>query len=211
MTSIFSKKVLLLTTLGIFVCVLFLYKAGVFYPFLDSTQNKTENLQNKPPIFTYFDTARLSDTNSSVKIFTSDVSNGLGILFVFTLNGTVIDSLLIQNPNIGPPSYKVIKGPTKDYLVVTTIEESGTGYIKEVDSWYRVNEYFHNENKALFSYTSKLGFYGDEKGAEETLAKYIPSTLTDSSVDIEFTKKNCEKATNKCKTFTEKKHFIFAK
>jgi hypothetical protein len=158
-TSIFSKKALFLITLGALVFSLFSYKAGVFYPFLGSTQRKTENLQNKPPILTYFDTARLSDSNSGVKIFTSDVSSGLGVLFVFTLNDTIIDSLLVQNPNIGPPAYKVIKGSTKDYLVVTTIEESGTGYIKEVDSWYRVNEYFHNENKALFSYTSKLGVY----------------------------------------------------
>lgn len=117
----------------------------------------------------------------------------------------------MQNPNIGPPSYKVIKGSTKDFLVVTTIEESGTGYIKEVDSWYRANQYFHTTNKAALSYTSKLGFYGDEKETEETLAKYIPSTLTENSVDIEFTKKKCEKVTNKCKTYTEKKHFTFAK
>lgn len=181
------------------------------HPFFTSTQRKTENLQNKPPILTYFDAARLSDLNSAVKIFTSDVSGGLGVLFVFTLNDTVIDSLLVQNTNIGPPSYKVIKGSTKDYLVVTTIEESGTGYIKEVDSWYRVNQYFHNENKAILSYTSKLGFYGDEKETEETLANYIPSTLTDSSVDVEFVTKKCEKATSNCKTTTEKKYFTFAK
>lgn len=190
---------------------MFSYRAGVFYPFLDTTQRKTENLQNKPPILTYFDTARLSDSSSGVKIFTSDVSNGLGILFVFTLNDTVIDSLLVQNLNIGSPTYRVIKGLTKDYLVVTTIEESGTGYIKEVDSWYSVNQYFHTTNKAVLSYTSKLGFYGDEKETEETLANYIPSTLTENSVDIEFTKKKCDKATSKCKSSIEKKHFTFAK
>lgn len=181
------------------------------HPFFTSTQRKTENLQNKPPILTYFDTARLSDSDSAIKIFTSDVSNGLGILFVFTLNDTIIDSLLVQNPNISPPVYRVIKGPTKDYLVVTTIEESGTGYIKEVDSWYRVNQYFHTTNKAVLSYTSKLGFYGDKKETEETLANYIPRTLTENSVDVEFTKNKCEKVTNKCQTSTEKKHFIFAK
>ena len=210
-TNIFNKKALFLITVGTLVFTLFSFKAGVFYPFLGSTQRKTENLQNKPPIFTYFDTARLSDSDSNVKIFTSDVSNGLGVLFVFTLNDTVIDSLLIQNPNIGPPSYKVIKGSTKDYLVVTTIEESGTGYIKEVDSWYRVNQYFHNENKAVLSYTSKLGFYGDENETEETLAKYVPSTLTENSVDVEFTKKKCEKLKNKCNTSVEKKAFTFSK
>jgi len=208
-TSIFNKKALFLITLGTLVFILFSYKAGVFYPFLSSTQRKTENLQNKPPLLTYFDTARLSDSNSAVKIFTSDVSNGLGVLFVFTLNDTVIDSLLIQNPNIGPPSYKVIKGSTKDYLVVTTIEESGTGYIKEVDSWYRVNQYFHTTNKAVLSYTSKLGFYGDEKVFEETLANYILNTLNENSVDVEFVTKKCEKVTNKCKTSTEKRHLTF--
>ncbi len=181
------------------------------HPFFTSTQRKTENLQNKPPILTYFDTARLSDSDSAIKIFTSDVSGGLGVLFVFTLNDRVIDSLLIQNPNIGPPTYRVIKGLTKDYLVVNTIEESGTGYIKEVDSWYRVNQYFHTINKTVFSYTSKLGFYGDEKETEETLANYIPSTLNENSVDVEFITKKCEKATSKCRTSTEKKHFTFAK
>lgn len=210
-TSIFNRKTLFLITIGTLVFVLFSYRAGVFYPFLGSTQRKTENLQNKPPILTYFDTARLSDSNSAVKIFTADVSNGLGVLFVFTLNDTVIDSLLIQNPNIGPPTYRVMKGSTKDYLVVTTIEESGAGYIKEVDSWYQVNQYFHTTNKVLLSYTSKLGFFGDEKVTEETLANYIPNTLTENSVDVEFVKKNCEKVTNKCKTSTEKKRFIFAK
>ena len=181
------------------------------HPFFTSTQRKTENLQNKTPILTYFDTARLSDSNSNVKIFTSDVSNGLGVLFVFTLNDMVIDSFLVQNPNIGPPTYRVIKGSTKDYFVVTTIKESGTGYIKEIDSWYGVNQYFHNENKALLSYTSKLGLYGDEKETEETLANYIPSTLSENSVDVEFTKKKCEKVTNKCKTSSEKKQFTFLK
>jgi hypothetical protein len=205
-----TRKVIMATVIFAFL-LLVISDVTAKHPFFTSTQRKTENLQNKPPILTYFDTARLSDSSSAVKIFTSDVSNGLGVLFVFTLNDTVIDSLLIQNPNISPPSYKIIKGSTKDYLVVTTIEESGTGYIKEVDSWYSVNQYFHNEKKALLSYTSKLGFYGDEKETEETLANYIPSTLTENSVDIEFTKKKCEKVTNKCKTSTEKKHFIFAK
>ncbi len=210
-TSIFSKKALFLITLGTLVFTLFSYKAGVFYPFLGSTQRKTENLQNKPPILTYFDTAKLSDSNSAIKIFTSEVSNGLGVLFVFTLDDTVVDSLLVQNLNIGPPSYRVIKGPTKDYLVVTTIEESGTGYIKEVDSWYRVNQYFHTTNKAVLSYTSKLGFYGDENKAEETLANYIPSTLTENSVDVEFVTKKCEKLKSKCNTSVEKKTFAFSK
>ena len=205
-----TRKVIMATVIFAFL-LLVISDVTAKHPFFTSTQRKTENLQNKPPILTYFDTARLSDTSSSVKIFTSDVSNGLGVLFVFTLNDTVIDSLLIQNLNIGPPSYKVIKGSTKDYLVVTTIEESGTGYIKEIESWYRVNQYFHTTNKAVLSYTSKLGFYGDEKETEETLAKYVPSTLTENSVDVEFTKNKCEKVTNKCQTSTEKKNFIFAK
>ena len=205
-----TRKVIMAAVIFAFL-LLVISDVTAKHPFYTSTQRKTENLQNKPPILTYFDTARLSDSNSSIKIFTSDVSNGLGVLFVFTLNDRVIDSLLIQNPNIGQPTYRVIKGSTKDYLVVTTIEESGTGYIKEVDSWYRVNQYFHTTNKVLLTYTSKLGFYGDEKETEETLANYIPSTLTENSVDVEFTKKKCEKATSKCKSSIEKKHFIFAK
>lgn len=205
-----TRKVIMATVIFAFL-LLVISNSTAKHPFFTSTTVKTENFSNKPPILTYFDAARLSDSNSAVKIFTSDVSGGLGVLFVFTLNDTVIDSLLVQNTNIGPPSYKVIKGSTKDYLVVTTIEESGAGYIKEVDSWYRVNQYFHNENKAILSYTSKLGFYGDEKETEETLANYIPSTLTDSSVDVEFVTKKCEKATSNCKTTTEKKYFTFAK
>ena len=205
-----TRKVIMTTVIFAFL-LLVISDLTAKHPFFTSTVRKTENLQNKPPILTYFDTARLSDSNASVKIFTSDVSNGLGVLFVFTVNDVVVDSLLVQNPNIGPPNYRVIKGSTKDYLVVTTIEESGTGYIKEVDSWYQVNQYFYNENKALFSYTSKLGFYGDEKETEETLANYIPSTLNENSVDVEFITKKCEKATSKCRTSTEKKHFTFAK
>lgn len=205
-----TRKVIMASVIFAFL-LLVISIATAKHPFFTSTQRKTENLQNKPPILTYFDAARLSDSNSVVKIFTSDVSSGLGVLFVFTLNDTVIDSFLVQNPNIGPPTYRIIKGSTKDYLVVTTIEESWTGYIKEIDSWYNVNQYFHNEKKALLPYASKLGFYGDEKETEETLANYIPSTITENSVEVEFTKKNCEKATNKCKTSTEKKHFIFAK
>ena len=205
-----TRKVIMATVIFAFL-LLVISDVTAKHPFFTSTQRKTENLQNKPPILTYFDTARLSDSDSAIKIFTSDVSNGLGVLFVFTVNDTVIDSLLVQNPNIGPPTYRIIKGSTKDYLVVTTTEESGTGYIKEVDTWYSVNQYFHTTKKVGLSYTSKLGFYGDEKVTEETLANYIPSTLNENSVDIEFTKNKCEKVTNKCKTSTEKKHFTFAK
>jgi hypothetical protein len=51
----------------------------------------------------------------------------------------------------------------------------------------------------------------DEKETEETLASYIPSTLSENSVDVEFVTKKCEKVTIKCHTTDTRKNFIIKK
>jgi hypothetical protein len=56
-----------------------------------------------------------------------------------------------------------------------------------------------------------MDIHTGEKETEETLANYVPSTLTDSSVDIEFVTKKCKKVTIKCHTTDTRKNFIIKK
>ena len=132
-----------------YLLILVILCAG-FYFIGSYTKDKTSNPLN------FIGTARLTEDGSKVKILTGNMKGGLGLEFVFTDNqNNIINTLSVENTNISSPSYRIVKGNKHDWLVVTTIGESGTGYIKYIDSWYLVTGWYGDIQKVL-SYDSKI-------------------------------------------------------
>lgn len=171
-----------------------------FYFLGNSTNNKSPlKLSN---------TARLMEDGKSVKIFTGEMKGGLGIEFVFTdIQNNIINTLSVENSNIGGPSYKIVRGNKHDWLVVTTIIESGTGYIKYIDSWYLVANWYGGIQKVL-SYDSKtseidmFNIYNKETTSE------VMSSSSDDVLDIKFTKKIC-KEREECSISSKINHYVW--
>ena len=117
----------------------------------------------------YSEAARLGTDSSKVKILTGTILNTRNIVFQNELNDKIIDVLSIANDTVGPPDYRIVRGNNQDWVVVTKIEESGTGYIKYTDDWYTLN----GGLKKILSYPAK-----------ETLSPY-PFSESKSNVYLE--------------------------
>jgi len=154
------------------------------------------------------DTAKLMENGTKVRIFTGNMKGGLGIEFVFTDNQNyIINTLSVENTNISGPSYRIVKGNKHDWLVVTTIGESGTGYIKYVDSWYLVTGWYGEIQKVL-SYDSKIS----ETDMFNTYNKEVTSDLisgsSDDVLDIKLTTKICKEKEG-CSTSSKINHYVW--
>src|SRR5262249_7629982 len=108
----------------------------------------------KQPMLQEFGKARLSPDGSDLKIFTGETGTGLAAVFLFVDgDGHIVNMLLAGNDNIEGPRYKIVKGNTHDWLVVSTIDLSGTGLIEWVDNWYLPGDSL-GAPQSLFSYLS---------------------------------------------------------
>jgi len=164
-------------------------------------------IKDKIPLELY-DTARLMEDDSYVKILTGDMKGGLGIEFIFIdSQNNIINTLSVENTNIEGPSYRIVKGNKHDWLVVTTIGESGTGYIKYVDSWYLVTGWYGEIQKVL-SYDSKIS----ETDMFNTYNKEVTSDVingsSDDVLDIKFATKICTEK-NECSTSSKINHYVW--
>lgn len=153
-------------------------------------------------------TAKLMEDGTEVRIFTGNMKAGLGIEFIFTDNqNNIINTLSVENTNISGPSYRIEKGNKHDWLVVTIIEESGTGYIKYKDSWYLVTGWSGGIQKVL-SYDSKIF----ETDISNTYSKEVFSSImsngSDDFLSIEFTTKICKEKEG-CNISTQINNYIW--
>jgi len=113
---------------------------------------------------------RLDIDGHEIKILTKEYSSVIpGIIFLFldTKTNGVINTLSVENYNIGPPTFHIIKGNKHDWLVTTKIAGDGTGYIRYIDDWY-VMESLGNIKKVL-SYPS--GGNSDYSGSLTTFVQ----------------------------------------
>ena len=181
-----------------YFCALIILCTG-FYFLGNSTSNKSPlKLSN---------TARLMEDGSNVKVFTGETKSGLGIEFVFTDNqDNIINTLSVENSNIGGPSYRIVKGIKHDWLVVTTVGTNGTGYIEYIDSWYMVTSWYGGIQKVL-SYNSKIS--DDNMGIDkETITSVVSDSTEDKVLDINFTTKTCAEK-GACSTSSKVNHYVW--
>lgn len=163
--------------------------------------------KNKIPLELY-DTARLMEDGSDVKIFTGIMKGGLGIEFIFTdMQNNIINTLSVENTNISGPSYRIVRGNKQDWLVVTTIGESGTGYIKYVDTWYLVMGWSGGIQKVL-SYDSKISETNMFNTYNKEVNSEVISGSSENVLDIKFTTKIC-KEKDECLTSSQIDHYIW--
>ncbi len=115
--------------------------------------------------------------------------HGTSLTFVFRDQESkeIIDTLNVSNINISAPTYQIVHASTHDWLVVTRIEGSGTGYIKYVDDWYTLNDSYTPILALSYESTKHLVLLGDQYNT------HVNTRIMelDRSLKIERTTKNC--------------------
>lgn len=154
----------------------------------------------------FFGSARLMQDGSAVKIYTGETKGGLGTIFLFLdKHNDIINTLSVENYNLSGPTYEIIKGVNRDWLAVTTIPESGTGYIKYKDTWYMTTGYFGETQKVL-SYDSKV--MEDNTNTNKEVVANVITGNTDDILDIKYTTKLCVEK-DVCNTTSKINHYVW--
>jgi len=167
------------------------------------------NMQNVPPFETVA-SARLGVNGEMMKLSAADTKGQLGKIFLFSYDdGSIAATLSVENPNIESTSFRIAKGQTRDWLVVTTIESSGTGYMKHIDTWYTANPYFQG-GLTVLSYPSDGNITGWTGILNQKLTTNPHINADDKAIDIEFTLETCE-TESKCIKTTKVAHYVWSR
>ncbi|MEK7629360.1 MAG: hypothetical protein AAB394_02440 [Patescibacteria group bacterium] len=150
---------------------------------------------------------RLGVDGQELKILTKEYSSVIpGIIFLFldSKTGGIINTLSVENYNIGPPKFRIAKGNKHDWFVVTRIDSSGTGYIRYIDDWY-VMEIFGNIKKVLSYPSDGSSTYSG------SFATYVENENypNDSAIDIKFVVKNCVSEKDSCSKLSKVAHYFW--
>ncbi|MSR88023.1 MAG: hypothetical protein EXS69_02610 [Candidatus Zambryskibacteria bacterium] len=158
------------------------------------------------------ESARIRIDGEELKIFTNTYSTNRNFIFLdekYQTSG-VAGTLSVGNGWGGPPSYRIVKGNTHDWLVVTRIESGGTGFISHSDEWYILG--WSYEAKKVLSYQSDGNMVPNYKDGKN---KYWKTDILnenypdDSAVDIKVTEKTCSPTDDgKDKDCTESSHLV---
>lgn len=143
------------------------------------------------------ETARIKIDGEELKILTNTYSTNRNFVFLDEKykTGGVAGTLSVENGWGGPSDYRVVKGNTHDWLVVTRIESGGTGFISHSDEWYILG--WSYEAKKVLSYQSDGNMVPNYKDGKN---KYWKTDILnenypdDSAVDIKVTEKICSSA-----------------
>lgn len=155
--------------------------------------------------------ARLNINGTEIKILTNTYSTNRNFVFLDTETGGVVGTLSGENFNIEPPSYRIVKGHSHDWLVITKIVESGTGLMSHTDEWYILG--WSHEAKKVLSYESDRTEAPGNGGNNKywTTAISNEKYLDDSAIDIITTEKSCVPAENgadkKCSESSHTTHY----
>lgn len=190
----------------IYIGILAILSAGFFYAGW-YTHQPVASLKLKES-----ETARLRIDGEKIKILTNTYSTNRNFVFLDDKyrTGGVVGTLSVENGWGGPPDYRIIRGKTHDWLVVTRIESGGTGFRTHSDEWYILG--WSYEAKKVLSYQSDGNMVPDDKDGKnkywwtEVMNASYPD---DSAVDIKLTEKVCMSAGyGKDKDCTESSHTV---
>lgn len=165
----------------------------------------------KLPLLEDVGTARLMTDGTPLKILAGETDRGLGAVFLFVdKDGHIVDSLSVENAGLEGPSYRIVKGHTHDWLVVTTIYISGTGIMEYKDNWYTVDGYY-GEPESLLSYISSGS---EHDGPDEATYREFTTEVDnnsyadDKALDVRYVIKNCETKAG-CSTASKNLHYVW--
>ncbi len=154
------------------------------------------------------ETAKLNKDLPDFKIYTNTYSTSTNFVFSDE-KGKVATTLSVSNENIESPSYRIIKGHTHDWLVITKIESSGTGFMNRIDDWYTILQ--DGTIKMVLSYPSNGSRVSGGDGQNEYWETNIlnDSYNDDLAVDIKLTDKICNKNDKECSESSQTTHYIW--
>ncbi len=191
-TTKFEALFIIVFCLGIVLFGLSLYK------------NSGSNI----PAFKVVGAARLGMHGENIELSAVDMKGQLGKIFLFSNHdGSIATTLSIENPNIESPNFRIVKGHARDWLVVTTIENSGTGYMRHVDTWYVANSYYQG-NLAVLSYPSDGYITGWVDVPNQKLTANADISADDGVVNIEFILETCDRQ-GKCPKTTKAAYYVW--
>ena len=154
------------------------------------------------------ETARLYKDWPELKIIANTYSTNTNFVFLDE-KGNVATTLSVSNINIEPPSYRIVKGNTHDWFVVTRIESSGTGLMNRIDEWYTMLQ--DGTMAKVLSYPSNGLEVPDNAGQNKYWRTDISneSYKDDSAVDIKLTTKICDKDDKNCSESSQTTHYVW--
>ena len=135
------------------------------------------------------ETARLAMDGYELKILTNTYFYSRNFIFLDNKTGDIVTTLSIENPARELPYYSIVKGRTHDWLVVTRLENWGSGLQYNKDEWYILGS--SGRMKMVLSYRSESS--ETSGGKSQHMKTYImnESYSDDSAVDVRFTEKFC--------------------
>ncbi|MEK7106507.1 MAG: hypothetical protein AAB895_04105, partial [Patescibacteria group bacterium] len=107
---------------------------------------------NSDSITSFVLTARLTIDGSELKILTNTRMFNRNFVFLDNKTGDILTTLSVDNGVLEAPDYRIVKGRTHDWLVVSELGIWGTGYKQYIDNWYVLSSV--GDMKMVLSYQS---------------------------------------------------------
>lgn len=137
--------------------------------------------------------ARLALNGTEIKLLTStnDHSTSRNFLVLDGETGETITTLSVSSLGLWTPYYRIIKGNTHDWLVVTRLESWGTGMKNIYDEWYALD--WQGTMKLVLFYPSETMLLDGSDGKNTYWRTEVinEDKLDDSAVNIKFMKQTC--------------------
>lgn len=133
----------------------------------------------------------LDGTEIMLLTSTNDHSTSRNFLVLDNKTGKTITTLSISSLGLWTPYYRIIKGKTHDWLVVTRLETWGTGMNHIYDDWYVLG--WTGTLNLVLSYPSQSMLLGGSDGKNTYWRTEVinEDKLRDSTIDVKFIKKTC--------------------
>ncbi len=206
------KKLTIKTIISILLSLMAVLLLWNFYLYYHPDSKKLSTVKVK---IEKEETAKLRLDGSSLKILTStnDYSTKRNFIFLDSKTGETVTTLSVSSLGLWTPYYRIIKGNTHDWLVVTRIYTWGTGMKQLYDEWYIID--FREDMKMVLFYPSETMLLNDSDGKNIYWKTEVinENDLNNSEIGINFIKKSCimdENGGDKdCSETSEKHIFIW--
>lgn len=155
------------------------------------------------------ETVKLRTGWPELKILTNTYFSSRNFIFLDNETNDIVSTLSVENPARGWPSYRIVKGHTRDWLVVTRMGNWGTGMQYDYDEWYILG--YSGTIKMVLSYQSggNVQDYALNKNRYWRTDILNESYVDDLAMDIKLTEKDCDKEDKNCSESSQTTHYAW--
>lgn len=158
------------------------------------------------PIYQTVGNARDMD-GENMQIFVADTKSILRKVFLFQYDdGSIATAFSAENPAITGPDFRIMEGQKREWLVVTTIKNWGTGHLNHVDTWYDVS--YWGRISVVLSYLSDSNTYDGGGTLIRKLTTDASISADDKTIEIKYIFDDCE-TQNKCTKTTKAAYYVW--